>query len=162
MVIRLLAALTVALSVCDRAPLAHADTAAPVAVTWADLRFPVSPPKKVEIEGAKQAVETFNDQIPDEIRKLDGRPIEIRGYMMPTELEGKHVRSFVLVVSQNVCCYGASPEINEYIVVRMMGKPALLLENIPIRIRGTLRVGDIYENGFWTGIYAMECSEVKL
>lgn len=135
---------------------------APVSITWADLRFPTTPPKKMQIEGAKHEVETFNDQIPDKIRELDGKTVEIRGYMMPTELEGKNVRSFVLVVSQNVCCYGATPDINEYIIVRMTGKPALLLENMPIRIVGRLHVGDIYDNGYWTGIYAMECSDVKL
>lgn len=162
MVFRLFVALTAALIAPAVAPPAHADAATPLAVTWADLRFPVAAPKKVQIEGAPQAVETFNDQIPDKVRDFDGREIEIRGYMMPTELEGKHVRSFVLVVSQNVCCYGATPDINEYIVVRMTGKPAVLLENMPIRIRGKFRVGDIYENGFWTGIYAMECDEVKL
>ena len=139
-----------------------AEAAAPSTITWADLRFPTSPPKKVQIEGAKHEVETFNDQIPEKIRELDGKPIEIRGYMMPTELEGKNVRSFVLVVSQNVCCFGATPDINEYIVVRMIGKPALLLENMPIRITGRLHVGDIYENGYWTGIYALDCTEVKL
>lgn len=155
--------LALALAVLAAAPLARAaDAPAVHAITWADLRFPTAPPKKVEIEGVKHAVETFNEQIPDKVRELDNKQIEIRGYMMPTELEGKNVRSFVLVVSQNVCCYGATPDINEYIVVRMTGKPALLLENMPIRVVGKLHVGDIYDNGYWTGIYALECSEVKL
>lgn len=145
------------------APRARAeDKPPPKTITWADLRFPASPPKKVEIEGVKHPVESFNDQIPEKIRELDNQRIEIRGYMMPTELEGKNVRSFVLVVSQNVCCFGATPDINEYIVVRMTGKPAPLLENMPVRIAGKLHVGDIYENGYWTGIYALECTDVKL
>ena len=153
-------AAVVVLAAAPHASAAGAD--APVTITWADLRFPTSPPKKMQIEGAKQEVETFNDQIPDKVREFDAKTVEIRGYMMPTELEGKNVRSFVLVVSQNVCCYGATPDINEYIIVRMTGKPAPLLENMPIRIVGKLHVGDIYDNGYWTGIYAMECSDVKL
>lgn len=160
---RLTLALAGAFLLAVAAPRLHAaDAPAPKSITWADLRFPVSPPKKVEIEGVKHPVETFNEQIPDKVRELDNQRIEIRGYMMPTELEGKNVRSFVLVVSQNVCCYGATPDINEYIVVRMTGKPALLLENMPIRIVGKLYVGDIYDNGYWTGIYALEGTEVKL
>jgi hypothetical protein len=161
--VRLLLTLAAAALTSVAAPDARAeDKPAVKAITWADLRFTVAPPKKVEIEGVKHAVETFNDQIPDKVRELDNTLIELRGYMMPTELEGKNVRSFVLVVSQNVCCYGATPDINEYIVVRMTGKPALLLENMPIRVIGKLHVGDIYENGYWTGIYALECTEVKL
>jgi len=161
--VRLLLALALVGAVASGLPSAGAEEAAKLrSVTWAELRFPVSPPKKIELEGVKHPVETFNDQIPDAVRALDGQTIEIRGYMMPTELEGKNVRSFVLVVSQNVCCYGATPDVNEYIVVRMTGKPAFLLENMPIRVFGKLRVGDIYDNGYWTGIYALECTEVKL
>lgn len=161
--IRLFLALASVVLVAVAAPCVRADEKPAVkTITWADLRFTTSPPKRIEIEGVKHPVETFNEQIPDKVRELDNAAIEIRGYMMPTELEGKNVRSFVLVVSQNVCCYGATPDINEYIVVRMIGKPALLLENTPIRVVGRLHVGDIYDNGYWTGIYALECTEVKL
>lgn len=153
-----IASLIVLLAATGTHPLRAAEASTPQTITWADLRFPTSPPRKVQIEGAKAAVETFNDQIPGTIRELDGRVVEIRGYMMPTELDGKDVRAFVLVVSQNVCCYGVPPDINEYIIVQMTGKPAPLLENVPIRITGKLHVGDIYENGFWTGIYALEGS----
>ena len=157
-----LLALAAALGAAFPAARAADPASALLAVTWADLRFATSPPRKVEIEGAKVPVESFNDQIPDKIRDFDGRQVEIRGYMMPTELEGKNVRSFILVTSPEVCCYGQTPDINEYIVVRMTGKPALLLENVPIRIVGRLHVGDIYDHGYWTGIYALDCSEVKL
>lgn len=160
----LLRLLITAASLAIAAPAARAEATPPslLAVTWADLRFSTTPPKKVEIEGAKTPVESFNDQIPDKVREFDGKQIEIRGYMMPTELEGKNVRSFILVTSPEVCCYGQTPDINEYIVVRMAGKPALLLENVPIRIVGKLHVGDIYDHGYWTGIYALDCTEVKL
>ena len=107
----------------------YADSAAKASrtITWADLRFPTSQPKKVMIEGATSEVESFADQIPEAIRSLDGATIEIRGYMMPVELEGTRVRAFVLVVSQQVCCFGATPDINEYIIARVTGKPAPLL-----------------------------------
>lgn len=131
-------------------------------ITFKDLTFEVAAPKQIPMEGNRElTVPSFNDQIPERIRELDGKRVRIRGYMMPTVVEGKGVKEFLVVVNTFVCCYGQTPNVHEYIVVKMNGKLAPILENVPLRFEGTLKVGDIYENGYWTGIYAMECNEVK-
>jgi hypothetical protein len=129
-------------------------------ITFADLRFNTAEPKMIAMEGVPDPLPSFNEQIPEDIHKLDGRKVRLTGYMMPTLLEGRRVREFLVVTSPAVCCYGATPDINEYVIVRMTGEAAPLLENIPLKFEGTLRVGDIYQNGYWTGIYEMACDAV--
>ncbi len=130
-------------------------------ITFADLRFPTQPPKQVQVEGMADPIPSFNEQIPEKIRKMSGERVIIEGYMMPLVLDGKKVREFLVVTSPLVCCFGQTPDINEYIVVKMSGEAAPLLENVPLHFEGVLDVGDIYENGYWTGIYAMTCEAVR-
>ncbi|MGH8020008.1 MAG: DUF3299 domain-containing protein [Opitutaceae bacterium] len=138
-----------------------AESAAPRDITFADLRFNTEEPKLVTMEGSPDQIPSFNDQIPAEVQALSGKRVRVEGYMMPTLLEGKQVREFLVVTSPAVCCYGATPDINEYIIVRMSGDPAPLLENVPLKFEGVLRVGDIYNNGYWTGIYELACESVS-
>ncbi len=140
---------------------ALAETAESRDITFADLRFNTQEPKLVTMEGSPDPIPSFNDQIPEAVHGLSGKRVRVEGYMMPTLLEGKQVREFLVVTSPAVCCFGATPDINEYIIVRMSGAPAPLLENIPLKFEGVLRVGDIYNNGYWTGIYELACDSVK-
>jgi hypothetical protein len=130
-------------------------------ISFGDLSFAVMPPKQIEPEGAAVPQPTYADQIPDRVRALDGTRISLRGFMMPTRLEGDGVREFIVVTSPMVCCYGATPEVYEYILVKMTGAPAPMRENMPAHFEGVLRVGDVYENGYWTGLFSLECDRVR-
>lgn len=156
-----LVAMTAAAVVPVASPAGAAAADPAQAITFADLRFNTQPPKMVTMEGAADPIPSFNEQIPEKVFALDGRRVRIEGYMMPTLLEGKRVREFLVVTSPAVCCYGATPDVNEYIIVKMKGDPAPLLENIELRFEGVLRVGDIYNNGYWTGIYELACDRVE-
>lgn len=141
-------------------PLAAGDEKAK-AIAFSDLAFAVLPPKQVEPEGAAAPQPAYNDQIPERVRALDGQRIRIRGFMIPTLLEDDGVREFIIVSSPMVCCYGQTPEIYEYMMVRMSGKPSPMRENMPTLYEGTLRVGDVYEHGYWAGIFVLECDKVE-
>jgi hypothetical protein len=138
-----------------------AEAAAARAITFGDLSFAVTPPKQVEPEGASVKQPSYGDQIPERVRALDGQRISLRGFMMPTRLEGDGVREFIVVTSPMVCCYGATPEVYEFILVKMTGDPAPMRENMPAHFEGVLRVGDIYEQGYWAGLFALECDRVR-
>jgi hypothetical protein len=54
--------------------------------------------------------------------------------------------------------------LNEWVVVKMVGKGVKPLMDIPITFEGRLRVGEMYENGYLTGVYLLEgdrMAEVK-
>jgi len=55
-----------------------------------------------------------------------------------------------------MCCYGAMPKVNEWIVVKMNGDGVKPLMDLPITFEGKLRVGEMFENGYLTGVYLLE------
>ena len=96
------------------------------------------------------------DQIPAQIKALDQQKVAVTGYMLPTKMEGGLVKEFLLVKDPMMCCYGVMPKINEWVVVKMTGAGVKPLMDIPITFDGKLRVGEMYENGYLTGVYLLE------
>lgn len=96
------------------------------------------------------------NQIPDYVRALDARRISITGFMLPTKFKDGKVTEFLLMKDQSGCCFGAMPRINEWIIVKMMqgGIPPLM--DIPLTLIGKLKVGELYEEGYLSGIYQLE------
>ena len=95
-----------------------------------------------------------DEQIPEPIRKCDGQRVAVSGFMLPLKFDKGLVTEFLLLKSQALCCYGAIPRINEWIVVNTKGTRATM--DRPIVVRGRLRVGETREDGLLTGIYRME------
>ena len=95
-------------------------------------------------------------QIPDRIKALDQHKVAVTGFMLPTKMEGGLVKEFLLVKDPMMCCYGVMPKINEWIVVKMIGTGVKPLMDLPITFEGKLRVGEMYENGYLTGVYLLE------
>jgi len=96
------------------------------------------------------------NQIPDKIKALDQRKVAVTGFMLPVKMDGGLVKEFLLVKDPMMCCYGIMPKINEWVVVKMVGKGVKPLMDIPITFDGKLRVGEMYENGYLTGVYLLE------
>jgi hypothetical protein len=48
---------------------------------------------------------------------------------------------------------------NDWVVVRMP-KGVAVIQDVPISFYGTLKVGAMYENGYMTGIYAMDAERM--
>jgi hypothetical protein len=104
------------------------------------------------------------NQIPDKIKALDQQKVAVTGFMLPVKMDGGLVKEFLLVKDPMMCCYGVMPKLNEWVVVKMVGKGVKPLMDIPITFEGKLRVGEMYENGYLTGVYLLEgdrMAEVK-
>ncbi len=97
-----------------------------------------------------------NEQIPEAIRAFDTKKVAVTGFMLPVKMEEGLVKEFLLVKDPMMCCYGVMPKINEWIVVKMTGKGVQPLMDIPITFYGKLRVGQMFESGYLTGIYLLE------
>jgi hypothetical protein len=103
-------------------------------------------------------------QIPDRIKALNEQKVAVTGFMLPVKMDGGLVKEFLLVKDPMMCCYGVMPKLNEWVVVKMVGKGVKPLMDIPITFEGKLRVGEMYENGYLTGVYLLEgdkMAEVK-
>jgi len=96
------------------------------------------------------------DQIPAPIKALDQRKVAVTGYMLPTKMDKGLVTEFLLVKDPMMCCYGVMPKVNEWVVVKMTGAGVKALMDLPITFEGKLKVGEIFENGYLTGVYLLE------
>lgn len=96
------------------------------------------------------------DQIPAAIKALDQKKVAVTGFMLPTKMDKGLVVEFLLVKDAMMCCYGVMPKINEWVVVKMTGAGVKPLMDTPVTFDGRLRVGEMYENGYLTGIYLLE------
>ena len=95
-------------------------------------------------------------QIPEAIKKLDGKLVRIRGFMMPvTETAGK-TTEFMITRSQPSCCFGGATGPTEFVTVKVSGKGFDEDMYDPVAIEGTLHVGVTVESGYVTGLYTMD------
>jgi hypothetical protein len=132
-------------------PAATADAAGVYQVTFDHLsayEF-VAPPDESK---AKEA----DKQIPAPVKALDTKKVAVTGFMLPVKMNEGLVTEFLLVKDPMACCYGIMPKVNEWVVVRMNGKGVPPLMDVPITFEGTLKVGQIYEGGYLTGLYLLQ------
>jgi hypothetical protein len=94
-------------------------------------------------------------QIPERIRAFHDRKVAVTGYMLPVKMDAGLVTEFLLVKDPMMCCYGVMPRVNEWVVVKMATKGVPPLMDVPITFEGTLSVGQIYEDGYLTGLYLL-------
>ena len=98
---------------------------------------------------------TGEEQIPTEVKNWNGKKAVVTGFMVPVKMEKGLVTEFLLMRNTMACCYGAVPNMNEWVVVRMKkGVPPLM--DVPIEFFGELKVGAMFENGYMTGLYELE------
>jgi hypothetical protein len=95
-------------------------------------------------------------QIPARVREFNDKKVLVTGFMLPVKMAEGLVTEFLLVKDPMMCCYGVMPKVNEWVVVRMVGKGVAPLMDVPITFEGTLAVGQLYEGGYLTGLYLLK------
>jgi hypothetical protein len=101
-------------------------------------------------------IPSVEDQIPSAVKKYDGQKAMVTGFMLPVKMEGQLVTEFLLVRDPMMCCYGVTPQMNEWVVVKMVKGGVHPLMDVPISFYGQIRVKEMFENGYMTGIYLLE------
>ncbi len=106
------------------------------------------------------SVSQAEKQIPAVIKKLDGKIVRIRGFMMPIkEVQGK-TTEFLITRSQPSCCFSGATEITEFVTVKVPGKGFDTMMDDPISIQGTLHVGAVTDSGFIVGLYTLDAEKL--
>lgn len=95
------------------------------------------------------------EQIPADIKALNGRKLTVTGYMLPVRLAQGRATEFLLVKDPSMCCYGVVPEMNEWVVVKMKEGGVAPVMDVPVSFYGDFKVGATFENGYMTGIYEL-------
>ncbi len=98
---------------------------------------------------------TGEEQIPSAVKGWNGKKAVIIGYMVPVKMDKGLVTEFLLMRNTMSCCFGAVPNMNEWVVVKMK-KGVQPLMDVPVAFYGELKVGAMFENGYMTGLYELE------
>jgi hypothetical protein len=121
----------------------------------------------IPAEGSKpqdNASRRPKNQIPPHVLAWDKQKVEVEGWMVPMEVDDNGmVKSFVLVRTQPQCCFGDTQAMNEWIEVKMARRlrSEYVLDR-PIRVRGTIEIGELIEDGFVLSLYRMTADEVLI
>lgn len=94
--------------------------------------------------------------IPAAVQAFSGRLAAVTGFMLPLALKDGRAKQFVLVRNQASCCYGVTPNLNEYVLVTMTGDGVRPEMDVPITVVGRIKVGETYEDGLLVGIYQLD------
>jgi hypothetical protein len=99
--------------------------------------------------------------VPARVRALHGVDVSIDGYMLPFEVSaGGLVRHFYLNASYDMCQWGAQPNVNERVEVRLAPGRETPFTHMPIRAYGRLRVKEERDGRELVGLYAMDAVAV--
>jgi len=117
---------------------------------------------EINEEDPSKLAQLYDAQIPADIKALSGKKTVISGFMLPVKVNQGVVTEMLLMKDQMSCCYGATPGLNDFVIVRLPEGKGKLMVDTPIFVYGTLRVGAVVENGFLAGVYQLDGESMKL
>ena len=98
--------------------------------------------------------------IPDFIQALNGRNVEMIGYMMPLN-EIDDIKEFLLVPSLWGCCYGQPPSVSHIVAVKMLAGQTAKFNSGPIQIQGRFTVGETKQDGYLVSLYVLTVDKIS-
>ena len=106
---------------------------------------------------------SYDTEIPDEVKQIDGKKVAIMGFMLPIDVDKGKVKRFLLLKSTMSCCFGVAPRINEVVYVESSKKQKIqTVMDTPITVFGKLSIGQQFrEDLMLMGVYQLELDEVK-
>ena len=99
--------------------------------------------------------------VPASIRGMDGKEVSVTGFMLPIRIKNRLVTQFMLLRTQNTCCFGIPPELHEVVEVLNVETPAKVLMDTPVTVVGRLHVKERWEGTFLCSIYQMDADKVS-
>jgi hypothetical protein len=96
------------------------------------------------------------DPVPQWVRTYHNQRVVLTGYMMPLQVENGRSKKFVMMRDVTTCCYGAVPNMNDYLVVTMKGDGIEVVQDVPVELLGTFRIDHRYEDGYVVSLFVMD------
>ena len=104
----------------------------------------------------------LDEQISPQIQAMNGKKVEVEGFMLPLDMPDGNLRTFMLLKDQMACCFGNIPRLNEWVYVRVPEKKKVSVhQDVLVTLFGTLRVGSKFEGEVLTGIYHLELDQIQ-
>jgi hypothetical protein len=102
----------------------------------------------------------ISTQIPASVKALDEKEVSITGFMLPTKVDDGKATEFLLLKNQSMCCYGLTPNLNEYVSVRLNGQGVKPVMDRLITVSGKLHVGEMRQSRLLVGLYQLDGDKV--
>lgn len=99
-------------------------------------------------------------ELPADIRALDGRSVGVPGFIL-TMGDTENIREFILLESLWGCCFGAVPDVNQTILVRLGSGGPIDYTAAPVLVTGKLEVGEERQGGFVASLYRVVDAKVQ-
>lgn len=100
-------------------------------------------------------------QIPAPVKALNEQEVSITGFMLPTKVDDGKATEFLLLKNQSMCCYGLTPNLNEYVSVRLTGQGVKPVMDRLITVSGKLHVGEMRQSRLLVGLYQLDGDKVN-
>jgi hypothetical protein len=100
-------------------------------------------------------------RLTDKVKQLDGKPIRIRGYILPS-FQQSGIKQFVLVRDNMECCFGPGALLHDCILVDMIAPATATFTVRPVSVEGNFSVRPLLgPDGKHLVIYHLDGKEVK-
>ncbi len=127
----------------------------------ASYKFEVSDELLAPATNTAAMTQRVDSQIPATVKAFNDKPVALTGFMLPLKVEGGLVTELLIMRDQSMCCYGVQPKINEWVSVKMSKAGVKPVMDQPVTLCGRLHVGEMRENGYLVGIYAMDGDKME-
>jgi hypothetical protein len=104
---------------------------------------------------AEIAAARKKDQIPQWIHFYNEKRVVLTGFLLPLQMEKGLAKKLILMKDMNTCCFGATPRMNDYVVVTMKDgiEPT---QDVPVSMTGTVHISEQYENGMVVSLFQFD------
>jgi hypothetical protein len=97
----------------------------------------------------------------DKVKQLDGKPIRIRGYILPS-FQQSGIKQFILVRDNMECCFGPGALLHDCIVVEMVAPATATFTVRPVSVEGKFSIAELKgPDGNYLAIYHLDGKQVK-
>lgn len=131
---------------------ASAATSEPTRITYEDLKLALKPDESYSAD--KHLVE--------KVAALDGKPIRIRGYILPNVPQLKGIKNFVLIRHSGECCFGPGSTLHDCIDVHMSAGTSAKYTTFPVTVEGVFSLKIVTgADGRQLAIYRIDAVSVR-
>jgi len=123
--------------------------------------FPFEAPGYLPDGKTPEMIATANRQIPETVRALDGQRVRVCGFLLSSDFSQGRTREFLVLRDHMLCCFGQRPAGHEWIVVKVPPPGVEITQNVPMYVIGTLHVGAVVQNGFFSQLYTLDGESVQ-
>ena len=102
-----------------------------------------------------------SSKLTEEVKKLDGQNIRIRGYILPS-FQQSGIKQFILVRDNMECCFGPGAMLHDCVVVEMIPPATADFTVRPVSVEGNFTIRELKgPDGNYLAIYHLDGKQVK-